>query len=98
MIKLDWKDEIALMNMDALKEELVNIVRKKRENGKDSFELTPEKINKLHDDRAYTAALAGYALMCERRKSILNRPKKTDSFDLVNRLPIRQAKRFSSFR
>ena len=52
MIKLDWQDEIALANMDALKEELVNMVRKKRDSGKDSFELTPEKANKLHDDRA----------------------------------------------
>lgn len=53
-IKLDWRDEIALSNIDALKEELVNMVRKKRDSGKDSFELTPEKANKLHDDRALT--------------------------------------------
>ena len=75
-IKLDWQDEIALVNMDALKEELVNMVRKKRESGKDSFELTAEKANKMHDDRAYTCCLASYALMCERRKSIVARPKK----------------------
>mgnify|MGYP000217671742 FL=1 len=30
-IKLDWQDEIALANIDALKEELVNMVRKKRD-------------------------------------------------------------------
>lgn len=36
-IKLDWQDEIALANIDALKEELVNMVRKKRDSGKDSF-------------------------------------------------------------
>ena len=47
-IKLDWKDEIALSNIDALKEELVSMVRKKRESGKDSFELTPEKAHRLH--------------------------------------------------
>lgn len=55
-IKLDWKDKIALANIDALKEELVNMVRKKRESGKDSFELTPEKANKMHDDRALSVA------------------------------------------
>lgn len=81
MIKLDWQDEIALVNMDCLKEELINMVRKKRESGKDSFELVPEKANILHDDRAYTAALAGYALMCERRKSIINK-KREKSFDI----------------
>ena len=52
MIKLDWKDELSLSNIDALKEELVNIVRKKRDSGKDAFDLTPEKANKMHDDRA----------------------------------------------
>ena len=30
------------------------MVRKKRDSGKDSFELTPEKANKMHDDRALT--------------------------------------------
>lgn len=47
-IKLDWQDKLALANIDALKEELVNMVRKPRESGKDSFELTPEKANKMH--------------------------------------------------
>jgi len=95
-IKLDWKDEIALANIDSLKEELVNIVRKKRESGKDSFDLTPEKANKMHDDRAYTAAMLGFALSEERRKDLLRRPK-VDSQDLVSKLPIRKAKRFNSF-
>lgn len=75
VIKLDWQDEIALSNIDAMKEELVNMVRKKRESGKDSFELTPEKANKIHDDRAYTAALAAWGLMNERRKEFLKKPR-----------------------
>jgi hypothetical protein len=77
MIKLDWQDKIALANMDALKEELVNMVRKKRDSGKDSFELTPEKANKLHDDRSYTACMISYGLMCERRKNITEKRNKT---------------------
>lgn len=84
-IKLDWKDKIALANIDGLKEELVNMVRKKRESGRDSFELTPEKARSLHDDRAYTFALMSYALSEERRKLILQRPK-TNSNDLLNKL------------
>ena len=51
------------------------MVRKKRESGKDSFELVAEKANRMHDDRAYTAALLGYALAEERRKLIMTRPK-----------------------
>lgn len=68
--KLDWLDEIALTSIDALKEELVNMVRIERNSGKDSFELTPEKQNKLHDDRAYCYVMACYALQQERRKNI----------------------------
>ena len=94
-IKLDWKDELALSNIDALKEELVNIVRKKRDSGKDSFDLTPEKARTLHDDRAYCASMLGYALSEERRKDILKRPKNNSS-DLLDMLPVRKAKRFNS--
>lgn len=94
-IDLEWEDKLALANIDALKEELVNMVRKKRDSGKDSFELTPEKANKLHDDRAYTAALVSYALMQERRKNITQKRKTVDT-NIVDMLPIRQPKRFSS--
>ena len=94
-IKLDWKDELALSNIDALKEELVNMVRKKRDSGKDQFDLTPEKARTLHDDRAYCASMLGYALSEERRKDMLKRPKNNSS-DLLDMLPMRKAKRFSS--
>ena len=97
MIKLDWQDEIALVNMDALKEELVNMVRKKRESGKDSFELKPEKANKLHDDRSYTACMASFGLMCERRKNITNRKApKSNTQSLLSQLQIHQPHRSSS--
>ena len=55
-IKLDWADELALANIDAMKEEIVNMVRKKRESGKDSFDLTPEKANRLHELHCADAA------------------------------------------
>lgn len=96
VIKLDWRDEIALANIDAMKEEIVNIVRKKRDTGKDSFELTAEKANILNDDRAYTLCLAAYALAQERKKDMLLRPK-DDSIDLVDILPMRKGKIHSSF-
>lgn len=85
MIKLDWEDEIALANIDALKEELVNMARKKHDSGRDSFDLIPEKANKLHDDRAYCAAMSGYALAEERRKVLLQKPKASTS-DLLSKL------------
>jgi len=80
MVKLDPYQEIALSNIDALKEEMVNIVRKKRDSGKDSFDLTPEKANKLHDDRFYCACLCAYFLSEKRRENIIGR-KQLDDFD-----------------
>ena len=83
-VKLDPYQEMALSNIDALKEEMVNIVRKKRDSGKDSFDLIPEKQNKLHDDRFYCMCLAGYYLSEKRRESIVNKkrslPKDLDSY------------------
>lgn len=61
------------------------MIRKKRESGKDSFELTPEKANKMHDDRAYTCCMLGWALMEARRKLLLQRPKQ-DTSDLLQKL------------
>ena len=74
------------------------MVRKKRDSGKDSFELTPEKANKLHDDRAYTACLASYALMCERRKSITNKKRtKQSPTDIQKLFSIRAPKKVTRF-
>ena len=97
VVKLDWQDEIALANIDALKEELVNMVRKKRDSGKDSFELTPEKANKLHDDRAYTCCMASYALMQERRKAITQKKTKHET-DYSSIFKIRAPKKVTRYR
>lgn len=98
--KLDWQEELALTNIDALKEELVNIIRKKRETHKDSFELSPEKATKLHDDRAYTSCMAAYALMCERRKNMSERKKYDKDYvrDMLKMMPIKKGKRNSMFK
>lgn len=90
-VKLDHEEELALANIDAMKEELVNIVRKERESGKDSFDLTPEKANKMHDDRAYCMALTAHALAELRRKDRLNVPKPSTD-NLMDQLIIRPAK------
>lgn len=84
MVKLSWWEELALNNIDALKEEAVNMARKKRDSGKDSFDLIPEKANTLHDDRSYCLALTGFALATLRRKEIIDRPKKTNE-ELLHR-------------
>lgn len=94
-VKLDWDEEAALSGIDALKEEIVNMVRIKRDSGKDSFELTPEKRNSLNDDRSYCMSMFGYALQQERRKNITSKRKTApDSVhEFVNSLPIKRGTR-----
>lgn len=92
VVKLDQFQEIALANIDAMKEEMVNMVRKKRDSGKDSFELTPEKANKLHDDRSYTMALCAWWLSEKRLENVRARKKKPDISTIINMLPVTKGK------
>ena len=88
MVKLDPYQEIALSNIDALKEEMVNIVRKERDSGKDSFDLTPEKQNKLHDDRFYCVCMAAYCLSEKRRENITSRRNIGNINEILSRLVV----------
>ena len=92
MVKLDPYQEMALSNIDALKEEMVNIVRKKRDSGKDSFDLIPEKQNKLHDDRFYCACLVGYYLSEKRRENITAKKSLGSINDILSKLVVSNGK------
>lgn len=93
VIKLDPYQEIALANIDALKEELVNMRRIKRDSGKDSFELIPEKVNKLHDDRAYTYVMCCHYLAEQRLAGIRKHKRKQESaVNILDKFAIRQPK------
>lgn len=87
--KLSPDEELGLVQVDSLKEEMVNMVRKKRESGKDGFELSTEKQNKLHDDRSYCFSMLCYGLSELRREHIKNkkRPKKEN---IAAAMPIRK--------
>lgn len=91
MYHLSPDEEVALSQIDSMKEEVVNMVRIKREGNRDSFSLTKEKQHKMHDDRAYVLALAAYALQEARRSHITNKKRDTKT-DLVSKLPIRKGK------
>jgi len=91
VVKLDQFQEIALANIDAMKEEMVNMVRKKRDSGKDSFELIPEKANKLHDDRSYCMALCAWFLSEKRLEGIRVR-RKPDAKDILTKLQVNRGK------
>lgn len=97
-IKLDPYQKIALVNIDAMKEEVVHMTRKKRDSGKDSFELAPEVANKMHDDRSYTLALLCYGLSEKRAERIRNRKKPVMS-DIIDKFDVTAAKpAYSIFR
>lgn len=91
IVKLDSYQEIALANIDALKEELVNMRRIKRDSGKDSFELIPEKVGRLHDDRSYTYVMCAFYLQEKRLENVRSR-KKPNSIDIINKLQINPGK------
>lgn len=95
--KLNWQEEASLSSIDALKEELVNMIRIPRQSGKDSFELCPEKANRLHDDRAYVTCMCSYALQTERRKNITAKRKPKVDKSLVQKLTIRKGVVHSMF-
>lgn len=103
--KLSLDEEVALVQIDAMKEEIVNICRTKREGGKDSFKLPPHKDADtgnseatMHDDRAYVLSMLGWFLSEKRLEHIKNKKKKSiSSSNLVDMLPIKTAKTFSYF-
>lgn len=95
---LETDEEISLKMIDAMKNELVNIYRFNQSNGRDRFDLAPDKAGKLNDDKAYVCALMGWQISNMRRENITNRKRNSqDSKQIVSRLPIRQSKRFSLY-
>jgi hypothetical protein len=72
---LDFNEELALKNIDIAKEEIINTYRYNGTNGNYRYDLSQEKANELHDDRAYCLALLGWYLQQVRRKNIVGRKK-----------------------
>lgn len=96
--KLSPDEEVALNQIDLMKEEIVNICRQKRDSGKDGFKLPAHKDADtgaseatLHDDRAYTLAMLGWFLSEKRREDITRR-KRSKKPNLASRMPIRKGK------
>lgn len=70
-IDLTIQEQVSLAQAELMKTEILYMERIESGSGNVMFELIPEKRNRMHDDRAYTAALAGYALSCMRRSNII---------------------------
>lgn len=104
MYKLNPEEEVALSQIDMMKEEIVNICRFKTDTGKDRFNLPAHKSSDveqseatMNDDRAYTFAMMGWALAQKRNKDRLNSLGRKKDTDIVSKLPIKKATRFKMF-
>lgn len=96
--KLSPDEEVALKQIDMMKEEIVNICRTKRESGKDMFKLPPYKDADtgasdatMHDDRAYTLAMLGWYLQEKRLENVRAR-KKPNAADILSKLQVNPGK------
>jgi hypothetical protein len=76
--KLTNEEELSLINIDIAKEELVSIYSFRSSNGNVRYDLPPDKLSKIGDDRAYTIAMLAWYLQQLRRQNITNK-KKSDT-------------------
>lgn len=83
MYKLSPDEEVALKQIDALKEEVVNMYRYKSNTAKDRFDLSQDKQGKLHDDRSYCLSMLAWQLYCLRREHITKKEKKKVSLNNI---------------
>jgi len=69
---LSWDEELALKQIDIAKEELI-ATRRLGDNTNYKYDLSPDKKNKMHDDRAYTMVMLAWHLKKLRRENITNK-------------------------
>ena len=87
---LEREEELSLKLIDSMKTELVNIYRFNQSNGRDRFDLAPDKAGKLNDDKAYVCALMGWQLSNMRRENIINKKRShTETQSLLSKLSIK---------
>lgn len=73
--KLSDEEKLTLVNINLLKTEVSYMCRYDTPNGGVQYELAREKRNTMHDDRAYTAAMAAFALAKLRRTDLVRKDK-----------------------
>lgn len=71
---LNWEEKLALSNIDLAKEELIAQMRYGGESGQSyRYGLSPDKKNRLHDDRCYVCCMLAYHLKLLRQGEIRNK-------------------------
>lgn len=92
-IPLTLDESAALVNIDYMKDQLVNMVRLKSDSSRgDRFEIAREKRRAYpNDDHAYVCALLAYGLKCYRDK-FKRQDTRSNSQELINLLGSRMRK------
>jgi hypothetical protein len=93
---LDSDEEIALKQIDAMKTELVNMYKFKQSNGGVRYDLAPDKVGKLNDDRAYVAAMGAWVLQQLRREHLVKKKKEIPN-DLETYFKIKTPEKHHSY-
>lgn len=84
-------EELALVNIDLAKEEMVMTYKFDGTNGSYRYDLPQDKKSTCHDDRSYTMAMLGWYLQQIRRENITNKKVKS-TFDPRRACKFRQPK------
>lgn len=80
---LSPEEQLILVENELLKKEVGYMTYTLSPKGNILYALPPDKRNKMHDDRAYTTAMAAYALSLMRRDEIIEKPAEEESEDIM---------------
>ena len=83
--QLSYEERLALTNIELLKTETSYMCRYDNPNGSVQYELAREKRGIMHDDRAYTNAMAAYALAQMRRTELINANEDANNVDYLKK-------------
>ena len=77
------EEKIALVFNNLAKTEISYMCKYDTPNGGITYDLEKSKRNTLHDDMAYSCALAAYALAEKRRRDLVNKPVEKSDFSAI---------------
>ena len=96
--KLSPDEEVALKQIDAMKEEVVHMYRYKSSNGNIRYDLAPGLENTIGDDRSYTLALLAHVLYEKRAADMVRSKKpKPNTNELLSQFTVRAPKKVTRF-
>ena len=87
IINLNSSEIRSLAEIDLLKEEITSLIKTKGSNGNIKYGLPPDKIRRMHDDRAYCLALFALHISDLRRNELLGGDSHTMDMGVLLKKP-----------